>query len=312
MCVYVPRATQRHQPVVVCNKGKLLFGAKSAVYGCLVYWFFLLSWIWKHNKHIRNKVHATFYTFYKHRINFITSPITSPPALYLFFLPAYPNVYVHPYGLVILLVLSYCQTHFSNNGLQFYCQNVVPKYVLTFIYFRPALCFIFVCNCGLTVRNKRVCYVMLCYKSSHRCIFPRFFGAHGLALQPLKSETHSLQLSELVPVLTPSVVTLRRIMSRVYLALLFLRFWLTQIVIAFPCAHLWITFYLLAHSSAACDVVQFRWQRWRRLRQRQVRRSQQQRPRRPPPKVPTHALQGGPTKWGHKLMAIILPNLDRV
>jgi len=27
--------------------------------------------------------------------------------------------------------------HFSNNGLQFYCQNVVPKYVLTFIYFRP-------------------------------------------------------------------------------------------------------------------------------------------------------------------------------
>jgi len=33
-------------------------------------------------------------------------------------------------------------------------------YVLTFIYFRPALCFIFVYNCGLTVRNKRICYVM--------------------------------------------------------------------------------------------------------------------------------------------------------
>ena len=47
--------------------------------------------------------------------------------------------------------------------LQFYCHNVVPKYVLTFIYFRPALCFIFVYNCGLTVRNKRICYVMLCY-----------------------------------------------------------------------------------------------------------------------------------------------------
>ena len=28
--------------------------------------------------------------------------------------------------------------------------------------FRPALCFIFVYNCGLTVRNKRICYVMLC------------------------------------------------------------------------------------------------------------------------------------------------------
>ena len=31
--------------------------------------------------------------------------------------------------------------------------------------FRPALCFIFVYNCGLTVRNKRICYVMLCYVS---------------------------------------------------------------------------------------------------------------------------------------------------
>ena len=58
--------------------------------------------------------------------------------------------------------------HFSNNGLQFYCQNVVPKYVLTFKYFRPALCFIFVYNCGLTVRNKRICYVMLCRLSSAR------------------------------------------------------------------------------------------------------------------------------------------------
>ena len=43
--------------------------------------------------------------------------------------------------------------------------NVVPKYVLTFIYFRHALCFIFVYNCGLTVRSKRICYVkpMLCH-----------------------------------------------------------------------------------------------------------------------------------------------------
>ena len=29
------------------------------------------------------------------------------------------------------------------------------------LYFRHALCFIFVYNCGLTVRNKRICYVML-------------------------------------------------------------------------------------------------------------------------------------------------------
>ena len=41
------------------------------------------------------------------------------------------------------------------------CQNVVPQYVLTFIDFRPALCFILVYNGGLTVRNKRICYVML-------------------------------------------------------------------------------------------------------------------------------------------------------
>ena len=34
-------------------------------------------------------------------------------------------------------------------------------YVLTFIYFGLALCFILVYNCGLTVRNKRICYVML-------------------------------------------------------------------------------------------------------------------------------------------------------
>ena len=33
----------------------------------------------------------------------------------------------------------------------------------TFMHFRPALCFILVYNCGLTVRNKRMCYVMLCY-----------------------------------------------------------------------------------------------------------------------------------------------------
>ena len=29
------------------------------------------------------------------------------------------------------------------------------------IYFRPALCFILVYDCGLTVRNKRICYFML-------------------------------------------------------------------------------------------------------------------------------------------------------
>ena len=35
--------------------------------------------------------------------------------------------------------------------------------LLTFVYFRTALCFILVYNCGVTVRNKRICYVMLCY-----------------------------------------------------------------------------------------------------------------------------------------------------
>ena len=52
---------------------------------------------------------------------------------------------------------------FSNNGLWLYCHNVVPQYVLTFICFRPALCFILVYDCGLTVHNKRICYVVLCY-----------------------------------------------------------------------------------------------------------------------------------------------------
>jgi len=32
---------------------------------------------------------------------------------------------------------------------------------LTFIYFSPVLCFILEYNCGLTVRNKRICNVML-------------------------------------------------------------------------------------------------------------------------------------------------------
>ena len=32
--------------------------------------------------------------------------------------------------------------------------------VLTFIYLRHSLCFILVYNCGLTVRNRRICYVM--------------------------------------------------------------------------------------------------------------------------------------------------------
>jgi len=49
------------------------------------------------------------------------------------------------------------------------CQNVVPQYVLTFIDFRPALCFIPVYIGGLTVRNKRICYVMLCYILCLQC-----------------------------------------------------------------------------------------------------------------------------------------------
>ena len=39
------------------------------------------------------------------------------------------------------------------------------KYWL-FIYFTPALCFILMYNCGLTVRNKRICYVMLCWQQT--------------------------------------------------------------------------------------------------------------------------------------------------
>ena len=62
-----------------------------------------------------------------------------------------------------LVFLAFNVLIFSNNGLWFYCHNVVPQYVLTFICFRPALCFILVYNCGLTVHNKRICYVVLCY-----------------------------------------------------------------------------------------------------------------------------------------------------
>ena len=47
-----------------------------------------------------------------------------------------------------------------------YCKNVVPQYVLTFIYFSPVLCFTLVYNCSLRVRNKQICYVMLC------CLWP--------------------------------------------------------------------------------------------------------------------------------------------
>jgi len=32
-----------------------------------------------------------------------------------------------------------------------------------FIHFRPVLCFILMYNCGLTVRNKRICYVVMLY-----------------------------------------------------------------------------------------------------------------------------------------------------
>jgi len=41
---------------------------------------------------------------------------------------------------------------------------------LTFIYFRPALCFILVHNCGLTVRNKRICYAMICLETCSRAL----------------------------------------------------------------------------------------------------------------------------------------------
>ena len=47
-----------------------------------------------------------------------------------------------------------------------------------FVYLRPALCFIPVYNCGLTVRNKRICYVMWYERGltvspiGHRCWRP--------------------------------------------------------------------------------------------------------------------------------------------
>ena len=52
------------------------------------------------------------------------------------------------------------------------CNFTVPECctaicrLLAFIYFRPALCFILVYNCVLTVRNKRICYVMLCAQAN--------------------------------------------------------------------------------------------------------------------------------------------------
>jgi len=68
----------------------------------------------------------------------------------------------------------------------FYCQNAVPQYVLTFICLRPALCFILVCNCGLTVRNKRICYVMLCRRRAVK-MWRRPFVSHYLQLYLLTS-----------------------------------------------------------------------------------------------------------------------------
>jgi len=41
--------------------------------------------------------------------------------------------------------------------------NIGVAIDLCIFYFRTALCFILVYNCGVTVRNKRICYVMLCY-----------------------------------------------------------------------------------------------------------------------------------------------------
>jgi len=59
-----------------------------------------------------------------------------------------------------LTIDSYLTT-FLEKLTVLYCKNVVPQYVLTFIYFRPVLCFTLLYNCSLTVRNKRICYVML-------------------------------------------------------------------------------------------------------------------------------------------------------
>jgi len=48
------------------------------------------------------------------------------------------------------------------------CGNAFAENIFAyiFLYFTPALCFILVYNCGLTVRNERLCYVMLCIRGS--------------------------------------------------------------------------------------------------------------------------------------------------
>jgi len=56
-------------------------------------------------------------------------------------------------------------------------------YWLSGLYFSPALCSILAYNCGLTVRNKRICYVMLC------CRYFACMGHSSTGLSP-KTQGH--------------------------------------------------------------------------------------------------------------------------
>jgi len=123
------------------------------------------------------------------------------------------DVHDTPTGLITELTRTVrpgCTT--IRTGLQFYCQNVVPKYVLTSIYFRPALCFIFVYNCGLAVRNKRICYVMLCYVTT------RWLVLHTSASRPYSaligsSETRAVGAQ---PFIAVQLVTVRLVHVLLY------------------------------------------------------------------------------------------------
>jgi len=78
------------------------------------------------------------------------------------------------------------------------------QYVLTSIYFRPALCFILVYNCGLTVRNKWICYGC-CFAAEHGILFTCNFAGRtnkvrGEAVQELeRKETGGRTRPSLLP-----------------------------------------------------------------------------------------------------------------
>ena len=158
------------------------------------------------------------------------------------------------------------------------------------------------------------------YSFSHAVNQPQIFSSLHI-FAPLKPNLAATEIwDSLSPALRTSTITdtfLRHLKTHYFhspLRAFVPQIWITQIAITFPCARLWITFWSWCINAIyrLLDVVQFRRQRWRQLRQRHVRWPQQPSGRWPAPQVPTYALQGRPTKWGHKLMAIILSYLNRV